>query len=190
MVTIMLYVQEDIWVTDSTDPYRKELFGSSILPTTFPANTPAKKVYQEIKRLNPNARVITVESAPERGNNLFEHFPHLAKPPKDIPNSATAIACITSPSSSDPKAIKYVVLWLYYVSKDYTRNYRRVPHLVVTHYYNNWNRATHLVYGEPQVYSQTYSGRSLKSTLIEIEKYPSNQVIKSPLYRALLKEVL
>jgi len=65
MSIIMLYTQGDIWVTESSDPYRKELFGSSVLPTVFSTGTSAEEVYREIRQLNPSATVMITKSPPK-----------------------------------------------------------------------------------------------------------------------------
>jgi len=46
------------WMTDTTDPAVRELFGTSILPTPFLAGTPLTQVMETIRELNPECDVV------------------------------------------------------------------------------------------------------------------------------------
>jgi hypothetical protein len=56
---IELFIENNLWITRYPEDHRlKELFGSTILPTSFPDTVPAEIVRREILQKNPGYRVV------------------------------------------------------------------------------------------------------------------------------------
>lgn len=58
---IKVWKGDKSWMTTSTDPIVKELFGTDTLPTAFTPLMPVEWVMAEIKRLNPECEVRLLE---------------------------------------------------------------------------------------------------------------------------------
>jgi len=55
--TITLYREGGAWLARHSDPMVKDLFGTNTIPTAYTAEAEAGRVYQEIARRNPEAKV-------------------------------------------------------------------------------------------------------------------------------------
>lgn len=55
--TITLYRAGGSWMARHSDPQVADLFGTDTIPTAYPADAQAGKVYSEIARRNPGVKV-------------------------------------------------------------------------------------------------------------------------------------
>jgi hypothetical protein len=59
--TITLYRTAQGWMSKTTDPETRELFGTDTLPTAFPAAVNVQQVRARIQELNPECTVVVHE---------------------------------------------------------------------------------------------------------------------------------